>query len=177
MYYSVTNSWNWFYITCRRITYVKSRLCFQIRSFPGFMNNNSYVVFLLESNQNRPQRVASTVPGGLDWRSENWAPSKTSSLDCLWELWEANVLLKLCQLTGAGFVLIFLRCCKRKKHLHICFERKDVQMSWFHTHSAPTPSSSSSPHEHISDDCESHLGVKSVIGDGAAPWLSVMLPC
>lgn len=66
MYYSVTNSWNWFYITCRRITYVKSRLWFQIRSFPGFMNNNSYVVFLLESNQNRPQRVASTVPGGLD---------------------------------------------------------------------------------------------------------------
>lgn len=30
------------------------------------MNNNSYVVFLLESNQNRPQRVTSTVPGGLD---------------------------------------------------------------------------------------------------------------
>lgn len=177
MYYSVTNSWNWFYITCRRITYVKSRLCFQIRSFPGFMNNNSYVVFLLESNQNRPQRVASTVPGGLDEGLKTERQAKRHLWTVCGNCGKQMFYWSFVNSQGPVFVLIFLRCCKKKKHLHLCLERKVVQTSWFHTDSAPTPSSSSSPHEHISDDCESHLGVKSVIGDGAAPWLSVMLPC
>lgn len=121
MYYSVTNIWNWFYITCRRITYVKSRLWFQIRSFPGFMNNNSYVVFLLESNQNRPQRVASTVPGGLDEGLKTERQAKRHLWTVCGNCWPiATFWLKqmfywsFVNSQGPVFVLIFLRCCKKK---------------------------------------------------------------